>query len=77
MTQLLFNVIVRITKRWNDAKVGLCRLSIYGGSEMNAMNKRHFDFLNHSEHHSWRGHECWHENSLSNCKSIFVNGVSA
>ena len=54
---------------------------------MNAMNKRHFDFLNHSEHHSWhewhlsehswREHECWHENSLSNCKSIFVNGVSA
>ena len=54
---------------------------------MNAMNKGHFDFLNHCEHHSWhelhhsehswREHEFWHENSLSNCKSIFVNGVSA
>ena len=59
---------------------------------MNAMNSNNFNFLEHSlsswtEHsiwsechfseHSWRENECWHENCSSNCKSIFVCGVSA
>ncbi len=59
---------------------------------MNAMNSNNFNFLEHSlsswsEHsfwsechfseHSWCENECWHENSSSNCKSIFVSGVSA
>ena len=54
---------------------------------MKVMNKKHFELLNHNEHlswhechfseHSWCENECWRENSSLDCKSIFVNGVSA
>lgn len=56
---------------------------------MNAMNSYNFNLhcLEHSGNHSWSEchfsehswceNECWHENSSSNCKSIFVSGVSA
>lgn len=60
---------------------------------MNAMNSNIFNFLEHSfsswsEHSFWsecsfsersccENHESCHENSSSNCMSIFVSGVSA
>ena len=53
---------------------------------MKTMSNYIFNCLEHSNHswsechfseHSWYENECWHENSSSNCKSIFVSGVSA
>ena len=59
---------------------------LQGVSEMKTMSNYISNCLEHSNHswsechfseHSWCENECWHENSSSNCKSIFVSGVSA
>ncbi len=87
MTRFVYDDILKKSQSVETTqKVGLCRLILNGGSEMNAMKYYNSTLLKHSKHswtechcteHSYHENKCWHKNNSSNCKSIFVNGVLA